>query len=408
MFDFSERTGYPTELDPITCTQADSFATEPTNIVNRINSLNASSGSNIIVMIGTQSLSISASLRNALKTIGLSSNVTLASEKYRHLLFGKTHLPVNNGAKEYLDNIPATFYPKGYGYTAPIKSGFWNYAIENITANTPWVATIKKYRADCSESTENRNMSLASSSKQYDGYAGLSTHKYIYATPYIVSLKLSGINSRTHSKTFYYYTIEGTGESYYNEYNHWWDKKVPKNIMTTEIVEREYIGKVNPTDKDKRVGYTFREWLNNGSSREVVDYYDYYLRWFEITYDNATLTIPITDVKGELLDQYTISGTEKYRWYDGSILSVNRVNTFADLKNMFGMTITIEVTYSSTPNGTYYIHRAITFTGLNANAGLSNVFSKTWSTTATYTEESDSPDGAAASATTGTRAVKWG
>jgi hypothetical protein len=69
--------------------------------------------------------------------------------------------------------------------------------------------------------------------------------------------------------------------------------------------------------------------------------------------------------------------------------------------------MTIEISYDSTPTSAYYIRRKITFVGTKINNGGTNTFEKTWSTTATYTTESDSPAGAAANTSTGKRVIKW-
>jgi hypothetical protein len=408
MFDLLNPVSSRKALSPVTHTHSDTYGGSSTDIVSRINGLSdedeQSQYLTLLVMSGA--ISINSQLRNALKSIGLQGEAILQGGQNRHLILGASKL--SSGMIEYFDNDACTYYAKGYGYVAPIKTSVWNYIdIENVNASTPWVATVKKYKANCEESTENRNMALEAKGKQYDSYIGLSTHKYLYATKHNVSMELEGINPKTQSKDFYYYTVEGEGSSYYNDFTHWWDKMPPKNDPTDSIVEREYIGRIEPTDADKRVGYKFREWLDDGTNREVTDYYDFYAKWFEIT-DSSTLSIPVTDVKGELIDQYTISGTEKYQWYDGTILSIPRTNTFSLLKTSFGLTIAIEVTYSSATGGVYKIHRKITFTGSKVNSGSSNSFNKTWETTATYTTSPGSSSGASSSTSTGTRAIKWG
>jgi hypothetical protein len=156
------------------------------------------------------------------------------------------------------------------------------------------------------------------------------------------------MNPRNHDRDFYYYTIEGDGASYYSEFTHWWDKRPPSNTQSTDIVEREYIGRTEPTDLDKRVHYHIREWINDATTRVVNDDYDFYTKWFEINNDSV-LTIPVTDEAGELHEQYTISGKEKYEFYDGTILTVPRTSTFEYLRSEFSLTITVEMTYDSTP-----------------------------------------------------------
>lgn len=414
MFDIINPIASIKQLSPVTYTHSDTYGLtggtsgDPSNIINRIRDLNTFDNRYLTLIVIQDAMAINSDLMAALRTIGISSATILSpAGRYRHIVLGTTKSA--SGMIEYLDTVASTYYPKGYGYIAPIKNTLsWSYAsIENINNNTPWVATVKKYLANCTEPTENRNMVLASGSKQYDQYVGIATHKYLYATKYSVSLLLNGINSKTQSKDFYYYTVEGEGQSYYSQYTHWWDKRAPSNTQTADIVEREYIGRIEPTDNDKRVGYNFREWLNNGTSQETVDYYDYYTKWFEIT-TSSVLSIPLADEKGELLDQYIISGTEKYQWHDGTILSVPRSSTFATLKSSFGCTITIEVSYDSTSGGVYNIRRKITFIGTKINAGSSNTFEKTWSTTATYTTSSNSPAGGAESTATGKRVTKWG
>jgi hypothetical protein len=406
LFDIVNPVSSRKTLSPVTHTYSDSYAGEPTSIINRLQSINNLNDEYFAMMVMHDAISISTNLRNALKLVGIGDTVTIPQSRARHLVLGTTKR--SSGMIEHLDTNPATFYPKGYGYIAPVRTSAWNYAdIENVNESTPWVATVKKYRADCNESTETRNMTLSAGTKQYDGYVGFATHKYLYGTKYTVSLALAGINPRTPSKDFYYYTVEGAGTSYYSQYTHWWDKRAPKNSPTTNIVEREYIGRVESTDANKIIGYNFREWLDNGTSREVTDYYNYYTKWFEIT-TSSTLAMPSGDIQGENLDQYTISGTEKYQWYDGTVLSVPRTSTFASLKSNFGLTITIEVTYGSVSAGAYKIYRKITFTGTKVNAGSSNTFTKTWETTATYTTAANAATGAAASTSTGTRAIKWG
>jgi hypothetical protein len=377
------------------------------DITNKLNELISSSENYTVLLIMYGSQSISAQLRDALKKIGAQSYTTWDPSYMSHFILGNTK-PGRSQIEH--TGVLSTYYPYGYGYIAPLRTADFNYDdIEAINENTPWVASVKKYRADCNESFENRNMTTVSGNKYYDRYAGYRTHKYLYATKKTISLYLNGINPRTQSKEFYYYTVENGSpalNSYYPQFTHWWDRRIPANNPNNKIVEREYLDRIEPTDEDKRVGYRFREWLDNGESREVIDYYDYFTKWFELTL-SSVLTIPIDDELAEKLDEYTISGTEKYEWYDGTILPVPRTSTFAYLKSNFGLTIDIDISYDA-PTDDYNIKRQITFTGPKADGGNGNTFINTWVTTATYTINKESPEGALKSTTTGTRAIKWG
>jgi hypothetical protein len=119
------------------------------------------------------------------------------------------------------------------------------------------------------------------------------------------------------------------------------------------------------------------------------------------------LSIPVTDEAGELHEAYTISGNEKYGFYDGTVLTVPRTSTFEYLRSEFDLTITVDVTYDSTSTSAYYIRRKITFVGDKVNNGGSNQFEKTWSATATYTTAATSPSGALESTSTGKRVIRW-
>jgi hypothetical protein len=395
------------KLSPLTVTHADTSVIQgnPAALTSRLSALNNESNPYLVILIMSDAISVSTQLREALKSVGVDNSQTLASGGYRHLLLGSSKTPYE--MFEFLDTVATVCHEKGYGYIAPIRTTYWNHGdIEDINENTPWVATVKKYRADCNESTENRNMVLTKNDKKYDQYVGFSTHKYLYGTKYNVSLSLNGINPTHHSRDFYYYTVEGEGLSYYNEYSHWWDKRAPSNITSGDIVERELIGRVEPTDEDRRLGYIMREWLNDGTSRTVTDYYDFYTKWFEVN-DSSVLAIPVTDEAGELHAQYTISGLERYAYYDGTVLTVPRTSTFTYLRTEFALTITVDVTYDSTPDTPYYIRRNITFIGTKVNDGGPNKFERTWSTTATYTTEPLSPDGALESTSTGKRVIRW-
>jgi hypothetical protein len=394
-------------LSPLTATVVDTYANtgDPSGITNRINTLNSLTDQYLVLMVMFDAISISTQFRNILKTIGLNNDITLPAGRFRHLLLGASKL--TSGMIEHLDQEPTNCYAKGYGYIAPIKTAQWNYAdIENINENTPWVVTVKKYRADCNESTENRNMVLTNRGKRYDQYVGIGAHKYLYGTEYNVSLQLYGINPRVQEKIFYYYTIEGNGVSYYSQYTHWWDHRAPSGIISTNIVEREYLRRAEPIDAYKKIIYYIREWLNNGTYRDVEDHHDFYLKWFELN-DASLLTIPINDEAGEYFDDYTISGIERYAYYDGTILTIPRTHTMASLRNNFGVTTVLGVSVDSTPSDPYYIRRKITFGGLKINDGGTNSFERIWSTTATYTTEYDSPAGAQQNTSTGTRILKW-
>jgi hypothetical protein len=194
--------------------------------------------------------------------------------------------------------------------------------------------------------------------------------------------------------------------AWYSEYSSWWDHRTPLNNPSTAISEKEYIGRIEPVDSNKQVHYKFRLWRDNGTTEDIQEDYDYINKWFELNLDSV-LTIPINDEHGEYIDDYTISGMERYAWYDGTILSVPRTSTFAYLKSFFGLTISMDVLYEA-PSNEYNIKRVITFIGQKVNNGSTNTFTRTWVTTATYTETQSSPEGAQKSTETGTRVIKWG
>jgi hypothetical protein len=405
MFDVLDPVLSRKKLDIVENTVANTFAGQFENLVDRINHLNTIAGTNhrLVFLSMQDKAAINGELKNALENIGINLTAERSPGNFNHLILGS----IGDINMIFHEQSPASHHSKGLGYILPIRTNKPDYDdIENLNNATPWVVTVKKYRADCHESTETRNMVLTNQGKKYDQYAGLGIHKYLYATEYKVSLLLHGINPRLHEKLFYYYTIEGIGESYYSQFSHWWDFRAPSGITNNNIVEREFISRAEPTDEYKRIVYYIREWLNDATTRDIAEHYDFFIKWVELN-NESVLRIPINDEAGEYFDSYEISGIERYEFYDGTILSIPRFNSMTSLRENFGVTTVLDVTVDSTPSDPYYIRRKITFSGLKINNGGTNSFERTWSTTATYTTEDSAPDGAQKSENTGTRILKW-
>lgn len=403
LFDFKE---IYKKRDPVlvTHTTDNTFTGDVSNLIDRINHIDSESDMYLTLFTMFNKQEISQELKDEMTKFGINSPL-IPPGRTNAISIGSTK--ILTGAHS-ISEVPNTYYAKGLGMIVPIRTKQFKYSDLFIDNNSyVWVATIKKYFANCTDSTEVRNMTSELIDKNYDRYAGLGTHQYLYGSTYRVYTELGGVSPRIPSKDFYYYTVEGEGTPTQNiGCKYWWDRRQPSGNPTNAIVERQYIGRIEPTDEDKNVHYIIREWLNDGTFRDIDESYNFYTKWFEIN-DISVLSIPVADEAGELLDQYTISGVEKYAWYDGTILPVPRTSTFEYLKSDFGLTISIEVTYDSTSTSAYYIRRKITFVGTKVNDGGINTFEKTWSTTATYTTENDSPEGALDSLSTGKRVIRW-
>jgi hypothetical protein len=171
-------------------------------------------------------------------------------------------------------------------------------------------------------------------------------------------------------------------------------------------VEREYLGRTEPTDEDKRIVDHRREWFNDGTVNTIDDYYDFFTKWFERN-NNSVLYIPTSDEAGEYFYDYEISGIERYEYHDGTILTIPRIHTIQSLMDNFNVTAVLDVSVDTAENDPYYIRRKITFGGVKINNGTTNSFERIWSTMATYTTSYDSPAGAQKSTETGTRILRW-
>jgi hypothetical protein len=402
MFDLIDPVESRKRLSPVTNTPCDTSSETSDALRTRLSTLQGLTHSLVLLTMQGKA-ALDAELVTALAQIGITTTVHPVGE-FNHVILGA----VGDTNMIFHEQSITHYYGKGLGYILPIRTRKPDYAsIGDINQDTPWVATVRKYRANCDEPTEARNMTLALIDKKYDRYAGVGIHKYLYGSQYTVSMDLNGINPRHHEKTFYYYTLEGAGTSYYPEFTRWWDKRPPLGITNQNIVEREYIGRTEPIDEYRKVIYHIREWLNDGTYRDVEEHSDFFTKWVELSNDSI-LTIPIDDLKGEYFEDYTISSLERYEFYDGTILTVPRVHTKASLLATFGVESALEVFIDSTANGPYNIKRKLTFTGTRVNDGGSNVFVRTWSATATYTTDKTGPAGALKSTETGTRAIKWG
>ena len=341
-----------------------------------------------------------------------------AGTQIENLALLNPYLSTPSGAANYgFDNNIGQILPFKFSNGKWINSGFDNTSSE--AAN--FTASIKIWNADCTTSVVVRNPVIETGSKTYDRYCGGDQHQYHYGTKKTVTYSLNGAYPKSYSKVYYKYTSETpTGgsavKSTVKSVPIYWDVRVPTGVVTTDVVDKEYVSVTTPTNANLNRTYTFISYLNDGTCKTTTETYSYAHKWIKIVGGNSTSSTVATGTSDTLTpsgtdntttdkNNYTVTCTEYYQWADGYVYTIDTTHTLAELSSStWGVNSTLDIAIGN--DGTNYTKTyTVVFTGesllhtvyysANETAAIKRVDTVLYAATTT------------SAGTAGTRAIKW-
>ena len=309
---------------------------------------------------------------------------------------------------------------------------------------------VRRYFADGTESVVYECMSkTAASNYVLDRYIGGKQHAYLYGAPMTVSFNLkkcvAAANSNVaHSKTYYKYkTVTPSGSSVGTIYNGsgaaitdskiygcapFIDYREPAGAgSASEVVDTEYVSVTTPSvDANHTVDdtglvrtYTFKQWLADGTTKNVTETHGYNWKWFYITSaDIGAFTPSGTDESDVNRKASSVSFKRLYEWQDGYVYAPNYTtktsDTFGNLESVYGATTTESIAKAYNASGTLQKTYSISVTGTNITTDTNSGYVDNYSSTPATVEGSKTVNVLYAKTKTDTgttaaktQAVKW-
>ena len=266
---------------------------------------------------------------------------------------------------------------------------------------------VRRYYADGTESVVYECMSkTAASNYVLDRYIGGKQHAYLYGAPMTVSFNLKkcvvAANSNVaHSRTYYKYkTVIPSGSSVGTIYNGsgaaiadseiygcapFIDYREPAGAgSASEVVDTEYVSVTTPSvnanhtvnDAGLVRTYTFKQWLANGTTKNVTETHGYNWKWFYITSADIDAFTPYgTDASGANRKASSVSIKRLYEWQDGYVYAPNYTtktsDTFGNLESDYGATTEESIAKAYNSSGVLQKTYSISVTGTNITTDTS-------------------------------------
>ena len=163
--------------------------------------------------------------------------------------------------------------------------------------------------------------------------------------------------------------------------------------------------------------YTFKQWLADGTTKNVTETHGYNWKWFYITSANIGAFTPSgTDESDVNRRASSVSFKRLYEWQDGYVYAPNYTtdvsDTFGNLESVYGATVTESISKAYNSSGTLQKTYSISVTGTNITTNTNSGYVDKYSSTSVKVTGSKTVNVLYAKTKTNegtakTQAVKW-